>query len=331
MIPKVSVVIPACNCEKFIAETLDSVLSQTFKDYEIIIIDSSNDNTKSILDRYYKDRIRYYFQERKCVASARKLGAKLSQGKYIAFLDADDIWFPDKLISQLKVMDSNSESALLSTDGQSFNQNGIILESMVRRPADIYDSALRNKMLELKFNDSSYLKGDFYKDLLKGNFVFTSSALIRKKCVETVGYFNENLFISDDYDYWLRIAREYPIIYFNKVTAKYRIRIDGLSGKSGGEKELRYHKDDARVYIYNLRTCPKSLRNLVRNRIIDCYSKAAWWALKNNEMNDFRLMSLNLLKFKKTKIKAYLYILFSFFPITVVSYIKKMKYGLTKL
>ena len=99
----VSVVMPAYNSEKYIAESIESVLNQTFKNFEIIVVDDgSTDNTRKIISDYKDNRIRYYYQENLGSGAARNLGLSNSRGNWIAFLDSDDLWNPVKLEEQLK-------------------------------------------------------------------------------------------------------------------------------------------------------------------------------------------------------------------------------------
>src|SRR3990170_2838516 len=114
--PKVSVIIPTYNREKYIVETLQSVFAQTFTDYEVIVIDDgSTDNTADVL-RPYLDRIVYIRKPNGGQGSARNVGIKVAKGEYIAFLDSDDLWMPEKLELQVKYLDNNKDAGLVFTD-----------------------------------------------------------------------------------------------------------------------------------------------------------------------------------------------------------------------
>ena len=105
----VSIIMPTYNCGKFIAETINSVLNQTYKDWEIVIVDDcSTDNTKEVVDSFGDDRIKYFcLEENSGAAVARTKAMELAEGEYMAFLDSDDLWLPDKLEKQLKFMTDN--------------------------------------------------------------------------------------------------------------------------------------------------------------------------------------------------------------------------------
>ena len=120
--PKVSVIIPTYNAARWIGETIDSVQSQTYKNYEIIVIDDGSvDSTREVLEKYIKN-INYIYQDNKGVSSARNHGIKISAGEYIAFLDNDDIWLPDKLSLQIQVLESQKNIAMIFTDGELFDE-----------------------------------------------------------------------------------------------------------------------------------------------------------------------------------------------------------------
>ena len=111
--PKVSVIIPSYNCAQYLSEALESVFSQSYKDYEVIVVDDgSTDNIREVVDRFinrYSNQIRYIFQENKGLAVVRNNGIENSLGDYIALLDADDKWFPNRLEEEIKLMESDSQ------------------------------------------------------------------------------------------------------------------------------------------------------------------------------------------------------------------------------
>ena len=122
--PKVSVVICTYNLARYICEAIESVLNQTYRDYELIVIDDGSvDNTKAILNKYV-GKLRYIYRENGGLPSARNLGIRLSKGKYVAFLDADDIWLPDKLQKQVKAIEEDDDVGLFYTAKYMMDANG---------------------------------------------------------------------------------------------------------------------------------------------------------------------------------------------------------------
>ena len=211
--PKISVMIPVYNSARFLQEAIESVLAQTYKDYEIIVIDDgSTDNTKEVLAPYC-DRIRYIYQQNQGASSARNKGIRYSQGEYIAFLDADDIWLPEKLHIQVDYLDNNQEIALIYSWALWVDVNG--------RPLN-----KRNR------SNRSLPTGDIFNILFVRNFITPSSVMIRKRMLDTVGLFDESLTHAEDHELWLRIAREFKGFGINKYLCKYRDTPQSLSKRN---------------------------------------------------------------------------------------------------
>lgn len=198
--PKVSVIIPTYNRGNLIKRAVDSVLSQTFKDFEIIIIDDgSKDDTKEVLAPYM-DRVRYVPQANGGISKARNRGIELAQGQYIAFLDSDDYWAPEKLQMQTDILDGNPKIGIV----------------YVRMP--IVDE--HGNVLGMKPNGVS---GKNFQELLRvwGDLP-TSSVMTRKECFDRVGVFDPNLPPMEDIDMWIRIAYHYDLHEIEgKVLAYY--------------------------------------------------------------------------------------------------------------
>jgi glycosyltransferase involved in cell wall biosynthesis len=216
--PKVSVVIPAYNSENLIAETIESVLNQTYQNYEIVAVDDgSTDCTLNVLRRY-TPRVKILTKQNGGPASARNLAIQNSSGEYIAFLDNDDLWVEGKLEEQVAFLDKHSDIGLLFSEALMFSQ-----ENGKRR-------ILRK--IGYTVNPTFYL-------LLFGNFIPSSTAVIRRACVDKVGLLNESLIGTDDYEYWMRIARTYPMAAIPKPLAYYRIHEGNYLGDGRHiEKEL---------------------------------------------------------------------------------------------
>ncbi|TWT55858.1 glycosyltransferase [Allorhodopirellula solitaria] len=180
----VSVLIPVYNGEEFIAQAVDSVLSQEDVEFEVIVIDDgSNDSTGAILAGY-GDRVRVIRQRNGGHVKARNNGAKLAGGEWIAFLDADDCWRPSKLRKQLSAADLKTE--LVYTDRENFGD--------LSRVSKIQSDAVRHH------------EGDIFEPLLYNNFITVASVIMRKACFERLGGFDESLHVCEDWDLWLRFA-----------------------------------------------------------------------------------------------------------------------------
>jgi glycosyltransferase involved in cell wall biosynthesis len=199
----VSVIIPTYNSAKFILESLNSAIQQTYKDIEIIVVDDgSTDNTKQVLAPFM-DKICYIYKDNGGAASARNTGIKHATGKYIAFLDADDIWLPEKLELQMKLFSQNKDIDWIHTNLILIDESGI--EQGIRKlPPD-------------------FATKDIFYTLFMEYWTLTSSIIIKRGCLDIVGEFDESLPVNQDYDLWLRMAHHYKIGYIDQPLTKYRI------------------------------------------------------------------------------------------------------------
>lgn len=200
--PIVSVIIPTFNYDKFIGEALKSVFEQTLKDFEIIVIDDgSTDNTKEIVESF-GEKVRYFYQPRKGPASARNKGIRESKGVFVAFLDADDVWLPTKLEKQVNLFGDNPRLGMALTDNFLFDEAGIYRDYV-------------NKKRYL-------LTGDVVANIFINSGVVTPTVMVRRDVFDKVGLFEENLYIAEDDNMWIRIAVEYEVGIVDESLAKIR-------------------------------------------------------------------------------------------------------------
>lgn len=208
MCDKISVIIPVYNSCDTIANTIDSVLNQDYRNIEIIVVnDGSTDGLFELLSNNYIDNIKLITTVNRGVSSARNTGINNSTGNYIAFLDSDDIWAPDKLSKQIKLIESCSDYCVCYTDRYLINMNSEILITKNRK----------------------HHTGDILNKIIVSNFICLSSVIIKKECFETCGYFDENLTVSEDYDLWIRISSRYKFIYLDEKLVYYRITTGSLT------------------------------------------------------------------------------------------------------
>jgi teichuronic acid biosynthesis glycosyltransferase TuaG len=213
----VSVVIPAFNSELYITECIDSVLNQTYQNFEIIIIDDgSTDSTVNIVSEYKSDKIRFFHQKNSGSGAARNHGVMQALGNWIAFIDADDIWLPDKLQKQLK----HCSNQVWSHTDLFFHGN-------------TYPKYTKTTELTSKHF------GFILKHLLVENSIGTSSVIINKEIFQEFGGFNTDLRALQDWDLWLRIAEKYEICYLDEPLVYYRVHSNSTSRNV--RKTLPYH------------------------------------------------------------------------------------------
>lgn len=199
--PKVSVIIPAYNAMTYLPETVESVLKQTFTDFEVLIIDDgSSDHIVQWAYRLVDPRIRLISQENQGLPGARNTGIAQAQGEYIAFLDADDLWEATKLEKQVLCLDNNPQVGLVHT--------WMLL-------VDKHSKSTGRVM-------KSNAEGDVWKQLVERNIIACPSVIVRRCCFETVGTFDRKLRSIEDWDMWLRIASRYPFAVIKEPLAYYR-------------------------------------------------------------------------------------------------------------
>jgi len=210
--PLISVIIPLFNKENFIENTLKSVFAQTFSDFEIVIIDDgSTDNSAKIVKSFSENRIFYHFTENRGVSAARNLGIEKSQGKYISFLDADDIWKADFLETMRSLLTTYPDEKVFSSAIE------IEIETKIF-PAEY----------SIPKNGSIQIVNYFEASLLQ-SAIFTSGAVFEKAVFEKAGNFDTLLKTEEDIDQWIRIGLEFPIVFCWKIGVKYTQDETGLS------------------------------------------------------------------------------------------------------
>ncbi len=204
--PAISVVIPAHNACSTIRPTVSSVLGQTYREFELIVVDDgSTDDTAGVVESFGDDRIVCLHVEHRERAVARNKGIAAAKGKYIAFLDADDLWLPRKLEKQLAVLEANPEIGLVYGDLYYFDD------------ATGQDVTFFGKTRSLH-------RGEIALHLLlKANFIQSPTVVVPKSVFHQVGLFDPGLVPIEDWDMWLRIAAGYPIDYVPEPLARYRL------------------------------------------------------------------------------------------------------------
>ena len=216
---KVSVIIPTYNCAQYITEAVDSVLNQTYKNFEVIVIDDgSTDNTKEVLASYIdKKQIYYIYQANKGPGAARNAGIDKARGNYIAFLDADDLLFPNSISRRISFLNKHPQVGMVFTDVYRINERDGSLwsEKHLRenRFLELFSSAVIYKCPPYYIFDKKF----FDLAIRHHPFIKTPTVLIRKSIMDTIGGFNEGLRAAQDVDLWLRVSRCVPLAYIDEA------------------------------------------------------------------------------------------------------------------
>lgn len=221
--PKVTVLMPVYNAEKYLCEAISSILNQTLKDFEFLIInDGSTDGTAKILQSYRDPRIKI-INNKKNLGLTKSLnkGLKAAKGEYIARMDADDISLPERLERQIEIAKKNPWIAVIATGVEffvdAFNKKNIV---------DLGQSGNETELVE-------------FGDLLKTNILAHGSVLFKKRNILALGGYNEKFEKAQDYDLWLRVAKQGKIIKLKEILYLKRLHFSNIS-LSNIKKQERY-------------------------------------------------------------------------------------------
>ena len=237
--PLVSVVITAYQAARWLPATLASVMAQTYPHWEVVLIDdgSTDDTVDRIAD--FRSRIRYFHQPNAGMAAARNAGLAFANGVYVALLDADDLWEPDKLATQVRVAEANPASGLIVCDGVVFDdatdaelRTHLIRDDSVRRSL----AAAPDGMVTLQC----------HRSMIQLNPVACpAQTLIPRSVLDTIGPLGD--YLSQDYDCWLRISQQYPVTFHADRLVRRRRHTTSMTGPPGGP---RYAQAAHRVEIW---------------------------------------------------------------------------------
>jgi len=203
--PTVSIIIPTYNRGHLLGRAIQSVLAQTYQDFELIIVDDgSTDETEKLVKSFNSEMIRYIrHRENKGPSAARNIGIRVAKGDYIAFQDSDDEWMPEKLEKQIRAFETASPAV------------GIVYTGRYR--------IINNKKEYLPLAGVTPKDGDVFSSLLKVCFVCTPVALVKRDCFERAGMFDERFPPFEDWELFLRMSRYYQFKYINEpLVIKYR-------------------------------------------------------------------------------------------------------------
>lgn len=279
----ISVIIPVYNGEKTIRETVESVQKQTFADLEIIVInDGSKDSTLDVLATIHDPRLKIFSYPNANQAVSRNRGISHATGDFIAFLDADDLWTPDKLEAQLNALQQNPQAALAYSWTNSINESGEFL----RRGSYVSEN------------------GDVYAKLLLVDFLENGSIpLIRKQALVEVGNFDPSLTPAEDWDMWLRLASRYPFVGVPRVQILYRVSADSAS-----TNVTRMESACWRVIEKAFTQAPDSLQHLKKDSIANIYKYLTFKVLQGYPARQRGITAARLLsqaiKYDPSLIKA---------------------------
>ncbi len=268
--PNISVCIPTYNREHLLKETLDSVFAQTYRDFEVVIVDDgSTDGTKQMLERNGYD-VRYHWQENAGDANARNKLIEIASGRYISFLDSDDLLYPDALEKMMQAMPQGAEDIVVYGPYVSIDEHGNILRKSKKK----------------LFN------GRITRHLFENILIHSCGSLFPKKILVEAGCFDVSLSVCSDYDLWLRLSLDYDFISINKPVFKRRRHCGNLSRvcfansnieycvlenfyyNGGGRRVMPYKAAMARLSKEQYRAARNAIRESMRTTACDFLTKS---------------------------------------------------------
>jgi glycosyltransferase involved in cell wall biosynthesis len=250
--PLVSIVIPVYNGSDYMKEAIDSALNQTYNNCEVIVVnDGSDDEGKTdVIAKSYGDKIRYFFKENGGVSSALNLGIQKMNGEYFSWLSHDDAYYPNKVEEQISYF-KKKDKAILYGSYDIINEKSEIVENRKQK----------------------YISPEKFRLFLLINYPVNGiTVLIPKKCFNVVGYFNEELKTTQDYDIWFRLSKKFVFIQQNIVLAKSR------KHSAQGSKKISGFLEEAiatKIFHFNKYSNDELLKLTNENNILMVYSKLA--------------------------------------------------------
>lgn len=280
--PRVSIIIPTYNLAQYIGRTLATVFGQTYTDYEVIVADDgSTDDTQNALSRWY-GRIIYLYQQNRGVAGARNLALSKASGEFIAYLDADDMWYPHKLERQVSFLDTHPDCGVVHSEFSVVNET--------------------DEVIHARFNQEhgrSVPQGHCALELLRRCHVQPLTVLERRQCADRIGGFDARLKGVDDYLRWILVALEdIAIGYVDEPLAMYRWRRDRFSVKR--YREYR----EAFTFLFHIllhekslaRHCGKAGVAIVMARLHDAQRELAYLDRTEGQLGRARRRVVGLIK-----------------------------------
>ncbi|MDD3150026.1 MAG: glycosyltransferase [Candidatus Gastranaerophilales bacterium] len=301
----VSIIVTTYNRAEYLEECISSIINQTYKNIEILIIDDgSTDNTSDVVKKYFDSRIKYIYQENSGQNSAKNKGLLASNGQYITILDSDDMILPDKIEKQVEILESNEDVGLVYCGSFIINEkNEIIGQQKIKKH-----------------------NGNVLNQLLRTNFLYNgSNALFRRDCIEKAGIFEDSINRMTDWFLYLKFAMYFDFYCLDEYLVKYRVHCNNMS--CGFEKyEIAGFDILNKIFVH--KKFPKKLLKFknkyyalrykyVADRFFEnkLLKKARYYYIQTLK-SDFRLISSDFLCVK---------FLLTFFPYKLAKILKNIK------
>ena len=311
--PLISVIVPAFNAESTIREAVESVLAQSYRPLEILVVDDgSTDGTFACSENIHPD-VRVIQQVNAGPSAARNHGIREAKGSWIAFLDSDDIWLPEKLAQQWECVSKNSSIGFVHTDVTFFDPDS-------------------NKDWQTDVGRDKFV-GRCTDKLLRENRILTSSVLVDRKYLDQTDLFDEKYWVAEDYDLWLRLSTQCEFAYLSSPLVRYRMQGDSLSTYS-----LRMRKSELAVFQKAITSIADSTQmkqgsssqiDELRTRLLQLHWDIGSLAFEENRFTEARPHLWQVIKLNPWKLRAWYLWLSTCLPENVVNRMRQWKQGLS--
>lgn len=335
--PKVSVIIPAYNCQSYVGRAVQSVLDQDHRNLEIIVVDDgSTDNTVQAL-LPYQHQVRLLRQENAGAGAARNTGLRAAQGELLAFLDADDWWEQTRISAQLAALAAFPGSGIVFSDfavvdsaaGPLMSRGirwkyGSIQDAQVTSWNRIFSSSKPIRWPGMQPSETQVMAyhGHILPWLFRGNFINTCTVLMKREVFEKTGEFDQTLQTEEDYEYWLRVARAWPFTYVDVPLVSFRRSSQQLTHADKIERVVR------NVLTVIQRTSASMSSQLdpkeITSRFAQLHLRLGAIALRAGRNADARRFLAKCLNHRAIRLTALMLYLLTFFPSRVFTTILQL-------
>jgi len=283
--PKVSVVVPVYNGERYLTEALNSIFAQTFQSFEVICIDDgSTDGSLAILEGFL-GRVTLVRQANAGQGAARNVGARIANGTYLAFLDQDDRWYPHKLERQAAMLDAHSDAVLVHCNSDRMDKNGQMLLNGATQAERI--TALASPLGRL----------------IEEGLILPSAMMVRREAFERAGLFDPLLRGFEDFDLCARLKREGRFLFQEESGMCYRLHGEGFSS-AGGQAVIQSRKRFL-LRMKELYAGDQAKQMLISAMLAECYSDWGMYKVKTGNRREGLQMLLQSLRHNPRKFRIY--------------------------
>lgn len=311
---KVSVLIPSYNNAHFLSELIDSILSQSFQDFEIIICDDcSTDDSVKVVRKYTDPRIRF-FRNRKNLGIVANMNRciSLAMGQYIYLIGSDDVMYPTNLEKKVKFLNTHSDVGLVCSNIDIINEEGT-------RVGGIWSS--------LPKEDTVFEQKIFFKRLMiEGNFICHPSVLLRKRCHEMQGLYDARFPSCQDYAFWGKLSLHYKLGYIAEPLIGYRWHSNNLTQQYRGDQANRGKSQNALAKLISMKHYHEQGEDfLTKSEIKNIYNYIALSFFWINEYKNAREAFFASFKHSTIQSKNVFYFILSFFPPLWIRHLRHIK------